>query len=62
VAPEPADRPQSVFVLQKELNLPDELRYTKLSLGDRVRLQLDNAVNETKKVALRVTQFGKHIP
>jgi hypothetical protein len=62
MAPEPADRPQSVFVLQKELNLPDELRYTKLSLGDRVRLQLDNAVNETKKVALRVTQFGKHIP
>lgn len=58
----PADRPQSVFVLQKELNLPDELRYTKLSLGDKVRLQLDNVVNETKKVALKVTQFGKQSP
>jgi serine/threonine protein kinase len=62
MALDPAARPQSVFVLQKELNKPEELRYTKLSLGDKMRLQLDNVVNETKKVALRVTQFGKFSP
>lgn len=56
---EASKRPQSVFVLQKELNAVQELRYTKLSLGDKMRLQLDNVVNETKKVALRVSQFGK---
>ncbi len=59
MALEPSKRPQSVFVLQKELSAVQELRYTKLSLGDKMRLQLDNVVNETKKVALRVTQFGK---
>lgn len=61
MATDPDKRPQSVFVLQKELNSANELRYTKLSIGDKMRLQLDSVVNETKKVALRVTQFGRQV-
>ena len=52
-------RPQSVFALQKELNRPDDLRYSKLSVGDKVRLQLDTVVSETKKVAQKATDFGR---
>lgn len=40
------ERPQSVFALQKELNRDGERRYTKVSVGDKVRRQFDNLVGE----------------
>jgi hypothetical protein len=42
-------RPQSVFALQKELSREGERRYTKLSVAEKVRMQFDNMVSETKK-------------
>jgi serine/threonine protein kinase len=42
-------RPQSVFALQKELSREGERRYTKLSVSEKVRMQFDNMVAETKK-------------
>jgi serine/threonine protein kinase len=42
-------RPQSVFALQKELSREGERRYTKLSVAEKVRLQFDNMVADTKK-------------
>jgi serine/threonine protein kinase len=46
---DPLSRPQSVFALQKELSREGERRYTKLSVGEKVRLQFDNMVSDTKK-------------
>ncbi len=46
---DPLSRPQSVFALQKELSREGERRYSKLSVGDKVRLQLDNMLTDTKK-------------
>ncbi len=40
MALDPLARPQSVFALQKELNKAGSRRYTKLSVGDKVRMQL----------------------
>lgn len=40
------ERPQSVFALQKELNRDGERRYTKVSVGDKVRQQFDNMVDK----------------
>ena len=45
----PLSRPQSVFALQKELSREGERRYTKLSVGEKMRLQFDNMVSDTKK-------------
>lgn len=59
MALDPQARPQSVFALQKELNRPDDLQYTKLSVGDKVRMQLDTVVSETRKVAQKATDFGR---
>ena len=42
-------RPQSVFALQKELSREGERRYTKLSVAEKVRMQFDNMVADTKK-------------
>ena len=56
---DPLSRPQSVFALQKELSREGERRYTKLSVGEKVRLQFDNMVNDTKKNLKRATRFGK---
>jgi hypothetical protein len=39
---DPLSRPQSVFALQKELARETERRYTKLSFGERLKLQLEN--------------------
>ena len=36
-----AGPPQSVFALQKELARETERRYTKLSFGERLKLQLE---------------------
>ena len=46
---DPLSRPQSVFALQKELSRGGERRYTKLSVGEKVRMQFDNIVTDTKK-------------
>ncbi len=48
-------RPQSVFALQKELSRESERRYTKLSVGEKVRMQFDNIVGDKKE---RNTNIG----
>ncbi len=50
---DPLARPQSVFSLQKELNREIDRQYTKLSLGERVRMQFENLVSETKRAKLQ---------
>lgn len=61
MALDPLSRPQSVFALQKELSREGERRYTKLSVSEKVRLQFDNMVSDTKKAAEKaanaVTRF-----
>jgi serine/threonine protein kinase len=59
MALDPLARPQSVFALQKELNSPGERRYTRLSVGDKVRMQFDNLVTGTKKTVLKATEPSK---
>jgi serine/threonine protein kinase len=44
MALDPQARPQSVFALQKELGNEDERRYTKLSLTEKMRLQINSLV------------------
>jgi len=51
MALDPMARPQSVFALQKELGRPVERRYTRLSVGERMRLQLDALVSDGRKPA-----------
>jgi eukaryotic-like serine/threonine-protein kinase len=46
---DPLSRPQSVFALQKELSREGERKYTKLSVAEKVRMQFDTMVGETKK-------------
>ena len=58
---DPLSRPQSVFALQKELAREGERRYTKLSVGEKVRLQFDNMVTDTKKNVRKATGFGAKI-
>lgn len=43
------ERPQSVFALQKELSREGERKYTKLSVAEKMRLQFDAMVTDTKK-------------
>jgi eukaryotic-like serine/threonine-protein kinase len=52
MALDPISRPQSVFALQKELSREGERKYTKLSVTEKVRMQFDNIVSETKKQPL----------
>jgi serine/threonine protein kinase len=49
MALDPLSRPQSVFALQKELSREGARRYTKLTMGEKVRLQFDTMVTDTKK-------------
>ena len=49
MALDPLSRPQSVFALQKELAREGERRYTKLSVAEKMRLQLDTLMTEPKK-------------
>jgi hypothetical protein len=42
MALDPLSRPQSVFALQKELSRETERRYTRLTFGERLRLQIEN--------------------
>jgi serine/threonine protein kinase len=58
MALDPNARPQSVFLLQKELAREGERRYTKLSVGEKVRLQFDTMVTDTKKSVQKVTGLG----
>ncbi|MBP8019557.1 MAG: serine/threonine protein kinase, partial [Hylemonella sp.] len=48
------ERPQSVFALQKELSREGERKYTKLSVAEKMRLQFDAMVNDTKKSVRKV--------
>jgi hypothetical protein len=49
---DPLSRPQSVFALQKELSREGERRYTKLTVTEKVRMQFDSMVSETKKTVM----------
>ncbi len=49
------ERPQSVFALQKELNRVGERQYTRLSVGEKVRMQFENMVEGTKKTVIKST-------
>jgi serine/threonine protein kinase len=55
---DPLSRPQSVFALQKELSREGERRYTKLSVGEKVRMQFDTMVTDTKRSMLGVSNVG----
>jgi hypothetical protein len=56
---DPLSRPQSVFALQKELSREGERRYTKLSVGEKIRLQFDTLVSADGKKPVRdVTSLG----
>ena len=57
MALDPLARPQSVFALQKELSRESARRYTKLTVGERVRLQFDSVVSDTKKTVRKVTEI-----
>ena len=59
VALDPLARPQSVFALQKELSREGERRYTKLSVAEKMRMQIDTLVSETRK---SVTKNGDPAP
>jgi len=49
MALDPLSRPQSVFALQKELSREAERRYTKMSVGEKVRMQFEDMVGDGKK-------------
>jgi len=55
---DPLSRPQSVFALQKELSRESERRYTKLSVGEKVRLQFDNILSDTRGAARKAPGPG----
>jgi len=59
MALEPLSRPQSVFALQKELNSPVERRYTRLTVGEKVRMQIGEMVSGTKKTVLKATDMNR---
>jgi serine/threonine protein kinase len=54
----PLERPQSVFALQKQLNRAGDRQYTRLTVGDKVRMQLDTIVSGTKKSVSKTTNIG----
>ncbi len=58
MALDPLSRPQSVFALQKELSREGERRYTRLSVGEKMRLGLDNMLTDTKANLKRATRIG----
>lgn len=58
MALDPLARPQSVFALQKELSREGERRYTKLSVSEKVRLQFDTMVSDTKKNVQKAAGLG----
>lgn len=58
---DPQSRPQSVFALQKELSREGERRYTKLSVSEKVRLQFDTMVADTKKNVQKAAGLGAKV-
>ena len=61
MALDPLSRPQSVFALQKEMNREGERRYTRLSVGEKVRLQFDTMVTDTRKNVQKMTGVGSKL-
>ena len=59
MALDPLTRPQSVFALQKELNQGGARRYTKLSLGETMRMQLGTMVDGSRKNVFKATNPGQ---
>jgi serine/threonine protein kinase len=59
---DPLSRPQSVFALQKELSREGERRYTKLTVGEKVRMQFDTLVSDTKKTVQGNIAKGEKSP
>jgi hypothetical protein len=55
MALDPLSRPHSVFELQRELSREGERRYTKLSVGEKVRLQFDTMVTDNRKNGQKAT-------
>ena len=53
MALDPLSRPQSVFALQKELSREGERRYTKLTVAEKMRLQIDTLVADTRNNVLK---------
>ena len=51
MALDPLARPQSVFDLQKVLSREGERRYTRLSMREKIRLQIDSLVADRRKPA-----------
>jgi serine/threonine protein kinase len=51
MALDPLARPQSVFDLQKVLSREGERRYTRLSMREKIRLQIDTFVADRRKPA-----------
>ena len=49
MAMDPLSRPQSVFALQKELGREGERRYTKLTLAEKMRMQVEGLMTDNKK-------------
>ncbi len=54
MALDPLSRPQSVFALQKELSREGERRYTKLTVAEKMRMQIDSLVSDTRKNVQKV--------
>jgi serine/threonine protein kinase len=61
MALDPLARPQSVFALQKQLNKGGERRYSRLSVGDKVRMQIDSMVTGTKMTVAKATNLGNKL-
>ena len=55
-------RPQPVFAVQKELNRGGERHYTRLSVGEKVRMRFDDMVEGTKKSVIKATDPGNRSP
>jgi len=53
MALDPLSRPQSVFALQKELSRETERSYTKLTMTERMRMQMDNLFGSDGKSKAR---------
>ncbi|MDR2128513.1 MAG: serine/threonine protein kinase [Burkholderiaceae bacterium] len=58
MALDPLSRPQSVFALQKELSREGERQYTKLTMTEKMRLQFDDMLTDTKNGLKRATQLA----
>lgn len=53
MALDPLSRPQSVFALQKELSRKGERQFTKLTLGEKMRLKMDDVLGDSSKKGQR---------